>query len=84
MNDTALDRALNYAAERNFDLVEIEPVDKNADQRTVVLIEGDGQMLVEIGWGAAGLYANVRMYDGGEPRSLVVLEAGDMVTVYGT
>jgi hypothetical protein len=79
---TALDEALAYAEERNFDYVEVEPYHPDADRRSCILLIGDGkQMLVELGWGTAGLYANVRLYVEGEPITPVVMEMGDMVTV---
>ena len=79
---TALDRALAYGEERDFDLMEFEPNDLSADRRTMLLVIGEGQqMLVTVGWGAAGFYADVCLYADGEPVKPVVFDMGDVVTI---
>jgi hypothetical protein len=77
-----LDEALAYGEERDFDLVEVEPNDFSADRRTMLLVIGDGQqVLVTVGWGAAGFYADVCLYADGEPVQPIVMEADGVVSI---
>ena len=81
---TPLESALDYAEERAWGLIEIVPGDLAEDTKTMFRINAGGreELLVEVGWGAAGLFADIRMYREDQPVEPVCMQLGEMVSVY--